>query len=154
MLGSGLRSSKIAGKGRFSMRRWFIFGGMVTLAVMMSGCASTAVYWRHTDLKIDPFSRSYDYSSVDFEVLGPVEAKGESSVLLGIVARGNEGYGLLMRAARQKYGNDATTVMFIFSDYSYEGIIFPLFGEIETQYYGTAVKSKAVSHTQKVRIDE
>jgi len=135
------------------MRKWLCLIGMVAIASMMSGCASF-VYEKHTGLKEDAFSRTYDYSSADFDVLGPVEASGESSVVLGLVARGNEGYGLLMKAARQKYGQDVSTVMFIFSDYSYEGILYPLIGSVKTSYSGTAVKANTISHTRNVRVKQ
>ena len=126
----------------------------LTIVLLGGGCA-TMVYDRHTSGKNDPSSRSFDYSSSDFEVLGPVEATGDSSVVLGLVARGNEGYGLLMKSARQRYGNDnVTTVMFIFADYSYEGILYPILGSIKTSYYGTAVKAKTISQTPNVRIKE
>lgn len=112
------------------------------------------VFERHTLGKSDPFSRTWDYSSADFEVLGPVEATGESTVLLGLVARGTEGYGLLMKEARKIYGKDVSTVMFIFSDYSYEGLFYPIIGSVKTSYSGTAVKAKTVSHANNVRVKD
>jgi len=133
------------------MNRKLLLLGLVSAGLMLSGCA-TIVHERQTALKIDPFSRTWDYSSVDFEVLGPVEASGESQVVLGLIAQGREGYGLLMKAARQKYGPDVSTVMFIFSDYDYEGVLYPLFGRIKTNYTGTAVKTKTISHTENVRV--
>jgi len=135
------------------MKKWVGVVGVLAVAFMMAGCA-TSVYERHTGLKMDAFSRTWDYSSLDFEVLGPVEASGSSMVVVGVVARGNEGYGLLMKEARRKYGADVTTVMFIFSDYNYRGILYPLIGKIETSYSGTAVKMKSISQTANVRVRE
>lgn len=135
------------------MKKWVGVVGVLAVAFIMAGCA-TSVYERHTGLKMDAFSRTCDYSSLDFEVLGPVEASGSSMVVVGIVARGNEGYGLLMKEARRKYGADVTTVMFIFSDYDYKGILYPLIGKIETSYSGTAVKMKSISQTANVRVRE
>ena len=128
-----------------------LFAVAVVSVSLLSGCA-TSVYQRHTSGKYDANSRTLDYSSADFEVLGPIDATAESSVLLGLVARGNEGYGLLLKAARQKYGQNVTTVMFIFSDYSYEGILYPLLGTIKTSYSGTAVTAKTISHAENVRV--
>ena len=125
--------------------------GMVSVACMMTGCA-TSVWERQTEWKIDPFSRTCDYSSADFEVLGPVEASGNSTVVLGMFTGGSEGYGLLMRKARKEYGDDVSTVMFIFSDYTYTGVFYPLVGTIITHYSGTAVKAKTVSHTTNIRV--
>lgn len=132
------------------MKKWLCLALSGALAFMAAGC-STAVFEKQTAMKLDPFSRTYDYSSADFEVLGPVEATGSSTVVLGIGTGGREGYGLLMREARQAYGSDATTVMFIFSDYSYAGILYPFVGTITTHYSGTAVKAKTISHTTNVR---
>lgn len=133
------------------MTKFMGFIGLSLMAAMMTGCA-TYVYERQTMGKVDPLSRTWDYSSADFEVLGPVDAMGESSVILGLVARGTEGYGLLMKAARQKYGTDVSTVMFIFSDYTYDGVLYPIFGTIKTSYAGTAVKAKTISHVGNVRV--
>jgi len=126
--------------------------GLLLLAVLSlsAGCA-TLVFERQTAFKIEPLSRSFDYNSADFEVLGPVEAQSESTVILGLVARGTEGYGLLMKEARKRYP-DASTVMFIFADYSYEGILYPILGTIRTTYQGTAVRAKMVSQTPNVRV--
>lgn len=135
------------------MKKALTLLAIILATSMLTGCA-TSVYSRQTQAKIDPFSRTFDYSSSDFEVLGPAQATGESSVVLGLVARGNEGYGLLMKAARQKYGDDVSSVMFIFSDYSYEGILYPIIGTIRTTYQGTAVKAKTISHTANVRVKE
>ncbi|MCX7001498.1 MAG: hypothetical protein NT106_14580 [Candidatus Sumerlaeota bacterium] len=135
------------------MRRIAIVIGVAAMAISMFGCA-TMVYERQTELKIDRFSRTWDYSSADFEVLGPVEASGESQIILGLLAQGTEGYGLLMKAARQKYGQDVSTVMFIFSDYQYQGILYPIFGTIKTTYSGAAVKAKTISHTANVRVKQ
>jgi hypothetical protein len=135
------------------MKKLVILSGLLSVAVLMSGCA-TGMFERQTALKVDPFSRSFDYSSADFQVLGPVEATGSSRVIMGIVMSGHEGYGLLMKAARQKYGPDVSTVMFIFSDYQYMGVLYPLVGNIATTYSGTAVKVQAVSHTANVRVKQ
>lgn len=135
------------------MKKWISLIVLVSIVGLMTGCSSM-VFERHTAGKIDLFSRTFDYSSADFEVLGPVVASGESTVLLGLVARGTEGYGLLMKQAREKYGNDVTTVMFIFSDYTYEGLFYPIIGSIKTGYSGTAVKAKTVSHSNNVRVKE
>lgn len=135
------------------MKKCVCLIALVAVSFMLTGCSSM-VFERQTAGKIDPLSRTYDFSSADFEVLGPVAANGESTVILGLVARGTEGYGLLMKEAREKYGNDVTTVMFIFSDYSYEGIFYPIIGTIKTSYAGTAVKAKTVSHASNVRVKE
>ncbi len=127
---------------------------LCSVAIVLSGCASTAVFERQTALKIDPFSRTFDYSSSDFEVLGPVTAHGASTVVMGMVAGGHEGYGLLRKAAVEKYGNDVSTVMFIFSDYAYTGVMYPIVGTVRTTYSGTAVKIKTISHTPNVRVKE
>lgn len=133
------------------MKQAIVLTGFVCVMVLMSGCA-TSMYERQTALKIDPFSRTCDYSSADFEVLGPVEATGSSRVVLGMVTSGHDGYGLLMQAARKTYGKDVTTVMFIFSDYQYLGVVYPVLGRITTTYMGTAVKAKTISHAANVRV--
>lgn len=135
------------------MKKWTCLIVLVSVVLMLTGCSSM-VFERHTLGKSDPFSRTWDYSSADFEVLGPVEATGESTVLLGLVARGTEGYGLLMKEARKIYGKDVSTVMFIFSDYSYEGLFYPIIGSVKTSYSGTAVKAKTVSHANNVRVKD
>jgi len=124
----------------------------IVATLFVSGCASTFVYEKHSSGKSDPWSRTYDYSSMDFDVLGPVEATGESTVILGLVSQGHEGYGLLMKNARSTYGKDVSSVMFIFADYEYQGILYPVFGTVKTTYAGTAVRLKTVSHTPNVRV--
>ena len=135
------------------MKKWICLIALICVASMMTGCASM-LFERQTALKTDPFSRTWDYSSADFEVLGPVEASGYSMVVMGMVTSGTEGYGLLMKAARQKYGQEVSTVMFIFSDYAYKGILYPIIGKINTSYSGTAVKAKTISHTGNVRVKQ
>jgi hypothetical protein len=103
---------------------------------------------------VDFLSRSWDYTTAEYEVLGPVEASGSSQVVLGMVTDGHEGYGLLMKAARTKWGGDVTSVMFIFSEYEFSGVLYPLIGKVSTTYYGTAVKSKVVSNVPNVRVLE
>ena len=132
------------------MKKWLCGMMAGALALMATGC-STAMFEGQTAYKVDPFSRTYDFSSADFQVLGPVEATGSSTVVLGIGTGGREGSGLLMRNARDRYGDDVTTVMFIFADYSYVGVFYPLVGTITTHYSGTAVQAKTVSHTTNVR---
>ncbi|MDD5705128.1 MAG: hypothetical protein PHR35_04325 [Kiritimatiellae bacterium] len=123
--------------------------GLGTLLV--SGCA-TSMFERQTESKKDKYSLAATTVATDYEVLGPVEATGSSQVVLGIVTDGAEGYGLLMRAARAKFGDRATSVMFIFSEYHYSGILYPLIGKIQTTYYGTAVKAKSASNVPVVRV--
>jgi hypothetical protein len=71
--------------------------------------------------------------------------------VLGVVTDGHEGYGLLMKSARTKWP-EATSVMFIFSEYDYSGVLYPLIGKVSTTYYGTAVKSKTISNVPNVRV--
>ena len=44
--------------------------------------------------------------------------------------------------------------MFIFSEYEFSGVLYPLIGKVSTTYYGTAVKSKVVSNVPNVRVLE
>lgn len=131
-----------------------LMAGFLCLGMLgLTGCA-TAVFERHTSGKVDFLSRSWDYTTAEYEVLGPVEASGSSQVVLGMVTDGHEGYGLLMKAARTKWGGDVTSVMFIFSEYEFSGVLYPLIGKVSTTYYGTAVKSKVVSNVPNVRVLE
>lgn len=132
------------------MKHWTLVAGLTLTAMLMSGCA-TALFERHTSGKTDFLSRSWDYTTAEFEVLGPVEAEGSSQVVLGIVTDGHEGYGRLMKAARNKWP-ETTNVMFIFSEYDYSGVLYPIIGKISTTYYGTAVKSKTISNVPNVRV--
>lgn len=114
-----------------------------------TGCGTFFVYQQHTAGKNDPNSRgdgvSHKFvSSPAYEVLGPVEAQGESRIILGLVADGNEGYGLLMDSAKSQFGSDATTVLHIIADYDYQGILFPIWGTVATDYYGVAVRLESI----------
>ena len=129
-----------------------VYGACILVVTLLATGCSTTMFERQTGWKNDPFSRTIDYSSADFEVLGPVEAAGRSVVVMGLVTGGREGYGLLMEAARKKYGDDVTTVMFIFSSYYHTGVLYPVVGKISTKYMGTAVKLKTVSQTPTVRL--
>jgi hypothetical protein len=135
------------------MKRCFALLGVAAITLFTSGCA-TMLYERQTSAKVDPLSRTYDFSSADLEVLGSVEATGSSRVVLGMFTGGQEGYGLLKQAAQKKYGDEVTTVMFIFSDYNYSGVLYPFIGRMQTTYSGTAVKMKTISHTANVRVKE
>ena len=131
-----------------------LMAGLLCLGMLgLTGCA-TGMFERHTAGKVDFQSRSWDYTTAEYEVLGPVEASGSSQVVLGMVTDGHEGYGLLMKAARTKWGGDVTSVMFIFSEYEFSGVLYPLIGKVSTTYYGTAVKSKVVSNVPNVRVLE
>lgn len=135
------------------MKTSLMIAAVCAVAIMTGGCA-TGMYQRHTSGKADYMSRSWDYTTAAYEVLGPVHAYGSSQVILGMVTDGSEGYGLLMNAARSKFGNDVTSVMFIFSEYQYSGVLYPIMGKIQTTYYGTAVKAKEISNVPNVRVIE
>ena len=132
-----------------------ILGLLITVT---SGCGSVYVYDRHTAGKYDTVSRADGIghgfvSSPSYDVLGPVSASGESTILLGLVADGKEGYGLLMNDARGQYNDDASTVMHIMADYEYSGILFPILGSIKTNYHGVAVKMNKVSSVDSVTMN-
>ena len=132
------------------MKNWTMLLGLSLGAMLMRGWA-TGLFERHTAGKIDCLSRSWDYTTAEYEVLGAVEAEGSSQVVLGMITDGHEGYGLLMKSAKAKWP-EATSVMFIFSEYEYSGVLYPLIGKVSTTYYGTAVKSKTISNVPNVRV--
>jgi hypothetical protein len=133
-------------------RMLMVSGVLTMLALSLSGCASS-LFEERTALKYEVFSRSCDFNSGEYEVVGPVEAHGSSRVILGLVVSGTEGYGLLMKEAREQYGKDVTTVQFIFVTYDHTGVLYPVYGGIRTTYYGTAVRCKGpVSQVPKVKI--
>jgi hypothetical protein len=88
----------------------------------------------------------------DMEFLGPVSASGSGRIIVGMFTGGKEGFGLLKRAALEKYGTDVATVVYIFSDYTYSGVFYPFVGKVATTYYGTAVRMKTTSRSTNSRV--
>jgi hypothetical protein len=80
------------------------------------------------------------YSPASYVVLGPVEAQGESSTILGVVTNGSEGQGLLWKRAKERYGDSVTGIKDVTASYEYSSVLLPVWGKITTTYYGVAVR--------------
>lgn len=113
------------------------------LLLMLAGCSGYMEYLnrspRPTDNNTNLMTR---YTSSDYDVLGVVEAEGESRCLVGIIVEGTEGEGLLWKKAKEEYGKRVTGIKDIGKWYEYEGILSPIFSEIKTTYIGTAVHER------------
>ena len=131
------------------MKRVAFVSLLAALPLVTSGC--TTLFDKFTGSKIlanETTTRIIDQVDTDYEVLGPVEATGNSQVILGfIVNQGTEGYGLMMGEAKSRYGNEVTTILFPMTDYEYNGILYPIFGTVTTNYYGTAVYADSFSQS-------
>ena len=125
--------------------KYLLTSFVLGMALLLNGCGGIWVYDRHTAGKNDIYSRADNVdhkfvSSPSYEVLGPVTAQGESDIILGLIASGEEGHGLLLGEAQKSYGQDVSTVMHIIADYEYQGILFPIYGTVTTNYHGVAVR--------------
>lgn len=83
----------------------------------------------------------FNFSKSDFEILGPVSATSESESILGVVARGDNGYGKLMTAAKNAYPN-ADAVINVQWDTDFNSICLGLYSKVTSKVTGTAVKFK------------
>ncbi|HPN30832.1 MAG TPA: hypothetical protein PKY81_07730 [bacterium] len=72
-----------------------------------------------------------------YSIIGPVNASGESSNILGIVAQGDNGYKRLMDAAN-RVGADA--VVNVVTDLHFNSYIFGAYTKVTTNLSGIAVK--------------
>jgi len=116
---------------------------MAGLLLMLAGCGGYMEYMNRspqpTDNNTNLMTR---YTSSDYDVLGVVEAEGESRCLVGIIVEGTEGEGLLWKKAKEEYGKQVTGIKDISKWYEYEGVLSPIFSEIKTTYIGTAVHER------------
>lgn len=123
------------------MRRMLKLLCVLCLVATTSGCGS--LFHKFTgpkSLRNEWTTRTLDPVSTTYDKLGPVRAYGTSTIILGFVFNeGNEGYGLMMTEARQRYGEDVTTILYPMISYEYRGILYPIYGKIDTHYFGTAV---------------
>lgn len=130
------------------MRKFFYVLAVLACAPLFTGCMTPMPMSQFTGAKglaNESITRTLDPVNVDYEIAGPVDATGNSRVILGIVFNeGTEGYGLMMRNARAMYGNDTTTILFPMIDYEFQGVLYPVWGTMKTNYYGTAVKARSI----------
>ncbi|MCB2154898.1 hypothetical protein KQI84_08415 [bacterium] len=134
---------------------------VVVCAPLLTGCLGMtpmpmSQYTNDKGLDNEHVTRTLDPVNAEYKILGAVEATGNSRVICGFVfAEGSEGYGLLMRNARDQYDPDTTTILFPMMDYEYSGILYPIWGTMKTNYYGTAVKATDIEQMgADVAVDE
>ena len=113
--------------------------GLVIAVGLMSGCAGYMEYMQRSMAPNINSATVTEYGSEEYTVLGPVEAVGESKCILGVYITGEDGQGLLMRAAKQAFPN-ATGVKDVSAVKNYEGVLPPVYATITTTYYGVAVQ--------------
>ena len=131
------------------MRKLFLVLALAC-APILTGCIGMtpmpmSQYTNDKGLSNETSTRTLDPVNAEYDILGPVEAVGNSRVILGFVFNeGTEGYGLMLRDARERYDASAPTVLFPMIDYEYYGILYPIYGTMKTNYYGTAVKAQKI----------
>ena len=130
--------------------RGLTFAVLILCASLLTGCLGItpmpmAQYTGSKGLPNESSTRTLDSVDADYNIVGPVDATGNSRVILGLVFnQGTEGYGLMMEDARYRYDESTTTILFPMIDYEYEGILYPIWGTMKTKYYGTAVKAENI----------
>lgn len=124
----------------FKRTRMILFAGLLLATLLVvQGCAIG--YMSYMDRTATPNIQSHtatDYQADGYDVLGTVEAVGESKCILGIVVEGTDGQGLLMKEAGRKF-QGVTGIKDVSAYKEFEGILPPVYCKIETTYYGTAV---------------
>jgi len=81
----------------------------------------------------------YRNDAPNYEVLGLVTAQCESISVLGVYAGGTDGHALLWREALKKYP-EATGIKDISQTNDFINILWFIYTDVKTTYYGTAVK--------------
>ena len=114
-------------------------------AVFLMGCAMGHLEYMERSMKppVNALTDTrYTADAKSYKVLGPVKATGKSTTILGIVVEGKEGTGLLWEEAKDKYGDKFNGIKDINAISDYRAILPPIYGEINTTYYGTAIHMK------------
>ena len=124
--------------------RIFLSMGFLGFSILMlTGCMG---YFEFVNRSTQPGKLATQtmtrYQSASYDVLGVVTAKGESKCVLGVLIEGEEGEGLLWRAAKGEFGDRVTAIKDINVSYEYQSILPPVFSEITTTYVGTAIHEK------------
>lgn len=115
--------------------------------MFMTGCAS---YVEFAGRSIQPVNvhgagTVTMYQAKNYEILGKVEARGDSLCVIGCVATGKEGDALLWDEAIRKYGDKVTGLKDITNTYDYTAISFfwmPILSQVERTYMATAIREK------------
>jgi hypothetical protein len=116
-------------------------GCMMQLGIPNAGVTPGAIVANNTyPYSHEPFTK-VQYAGTDMDVLGPVASASSSSCVLGMVSRGDNGYGALLRAARAKYA-DADAVINIQWDTHYQSYVFGVYTRVESQLNGMAIRYK------------
>ncbi|MGE0080982.1 MAG: hypothetical protein AB7U81_06770 [Thiohalomonadaceae bacterium] len=107
--------------------------GMLLVALGLSGCV-----YMHTDTPGALQSlTSYELSSGDFKVIGPVSATGEVTLWFGAVMTGGKGYQALLDEAR-RLGGDA--IMNYSFDFEQESVLLFIWAKYRWKAEALAVR--------------
>ena len=120
------------------MKKIFVLAGV---ALAAAGCMSPEYLTRSAKPNMNSANIT-QYEPKEYTVLGPVTASANSRSILGIIAEGHEGQGLLWEAARTKYGDKVTGIKDISVSYDYTAILAFVYNEVRTTYTGIAVSEK------------
>ena len=89
-------------------------------------------------------------SNDKYSVIGPVEAKGSASSILGLVGMGDTGYGLLVKKAKAMGADD---VVNLYADTQYTSILLGAYTQSTVTYYGTAIKYSETKNDKHLDMD-
>ncbi len=117
--------------------------GLAGLLVLSVGC-SGGVWVGSDTFKPNINSATvtqYRNEAPNYEVLGTVTANVEAMSILGIVATGTDGQGVLWREALRQYP-EATGLKDISQSNEFLNILWFVYTGVKTTYYGTVVREK------------
>lgn len=121
------------------MKRVLSTVALIGLVSLTLGCSGLEYMQRSQKPNIHSYTKT-EYEPQSYEVLGPIEAVGKGMSVLGVFAEGEDGQGLLMAAARAKYGDQVTGLKDITSHSEWLSVLGFVFSRIETTYHAVAVK--------------
>lgn len=107
--------------------------GLLICAALGSSCIYTNVRTPGPTNQVTNFN----LTTADFQIIGPVEADGEITTILGLVMYGGDGYGPLLEKARAKGGDEVIHYHFDIEDYA---ILTFVYNRARWKARGTAVK--------------
>lgn len=110
--------------------------GFLVFMALQAGCLYTNVRAPGPTNQVTNFN----LTTADFKVIGPVEADGEVTTILGMVMFGGDGYGPLLEKARSLGADEVIHYRFDVEDYA---VLTFVYNRARWKARGTAVKYRA-----------
>lgn len=129
----GFTAAAPQGTNTSMMFKYTRAAGLLMFLALQAGCIYTNVRTPGPTNQVTNFN----LTTADFQIIGPVEADGEITTILGLVMYGGDGYGPLLEKARAKGADEVIHYRFDIEDYA---ILTFVYNRARWKARGTAVK--------------